>query len=57
MAKKARETGARVGTVTIHPEASIGRLADRVICLPGATPKSGLEDTCSSVQVMASSFE
>ena len=57
MAKKARESGARVATVTIHPEASIGRLADRIICLPGATPKSGLEDTCSSVQVMASSFE
>ncbi len=57
MAKKARKTEAHVATVTIHPEASIGRLADTVICLPGATPKSKLEDTCSTVQVMGDAFE
>ena len=57
MAEKARETGAHVAAITIHPEASIGRLADTVICLPGATPKSGLDDTCSTVQVMGDPFE
>ena len=57
MARKAQRREALIATVTIHPDASIGRMADAVICLPGATPKSGMEDTCSTVQIMADSFE
>ena len=57
MAKKAKARGAYVGTITIHPEATIGSMADFTICLPGATPKSGMEDTCPSIQIMADAFE
>ena len=51
MANKAKEAGASVVTVTIHPEASIG------IVIPGATPKSNLEDTSESAQPMGNAFE
>ena len=57
MAGKAKEAGAKIIVVTIHPESTIGQMADSVICLPGATPKSTLEDTGSSVQVMGDAFE
>ena len=52
MAQKAKKIGASVITVTIHPEASIGKLSEAWICIPGATPKSNLEDT-----VMGNAFE
>lgn len=57
MAQKAKKMGASVVTVTIHPEASIGKLSDASICIPGATPKSSLEDTVKSVQPMGNAFE
>ena len=57
MARKASERGAGIACITIHPEATIGQLSGSVICLPGSTPKSGIEDTCSTIQVMASAFE
>lgn len=57
MAQKAKKLGAEVATVTIHPEASIGRLSACCIVLPGATPKSELEDTCKTVQIMGNAFE
>ncbi len=57
MAQKAKRLGAAVATVTIHPEASIGRLSENRIVLPGATPKSGLQDTCKTVQIMGNAFE
>ena len=57
MAQKARRLGAAVATVTIHPEASIGRLSECCIRLPGATPKSELADTCKTVQIMGNAFE
>ncbi|MDY5021766.1 MAG: 6-phospho-3-hexuloisomerase [Blautia sp.] len=57
MAKKARSVGADVVTVTIHPEASIGQMASCSITIPGATPKSTLEDTVVSVQPMGNAFE
>ncbi len=57
MANKAKRAGAGVITVTIHPEASIGTLADACICIPGATPKSGLTDTAASIQPMGNAFE
>lgn len=57
MAKKAVEKGAKVITVTIHPEASIGSMAEAYICIPGATPKSQMADTMKSVQPMGNAFE
>ncbi|RKJ44043.1 6-phospho-3-hexuloisomerase [bacterium 1XD8-76] len=57
MAQKARRLGADVATVTIHPEASIGKLSASCLVLPGATPKSGLADTCKTIQIMGNAFE
>lgn len=57
MARKAKKLGARLATLTIHPEATIGSLADAVIVIPGATPKSALADTVKSVQPMGNAFE
>ena len=51
MANKAKEAGASVVTVTIHPEASIGKVCESCIVIPGATPKSNLEDTSESAQL------
>ncbi len=57
MANRAKKFGAKLATITIHPEATIGSLADVVVRLPGATPKSALNDTVGSIQPMANSFE
>lgn len=57
MAEKAKKSGAKIVTVTIHPEASIGKMAQACITIPGATPKSGLADTIHSIQPMGSAFE
>lgn len=57
MAKKAKKLGAKLATMTIYPEAAIGSMADAVLTIPGATPKSGLADTVKSVQPMGSAFE
>ena len=57
MANKPKEAGASVVTVTIHPEASIGKVCESCIVIPGATPKSNLEDTSESAQPMGNAFE
>lgn len=57
MAEKAKKLGAKIVTLTIHPEATIGRIAQACIIIPGATPKSGLKDTIHSIQPMGSVFE
>ncbi len=57
MAQKAKKFGASIGTVTIHPEASIGSLSDFNIYIPGSTPKSKFQDTVKSVQPMGNLFE
>ena len=57
MAKKARSIGAKIATLTIHPTATIGSLADVVVTIPGATPKSNLADTAKSIQPMGNAFE
>lgn len=57
MAEKARNIGASVAVLTIHPEASIGRMAECIIQIPGATPKSAHADTVSSIQPMGNAFE
>lgn len=57
MAEKAKMAGARVGTVTIYPQARIGILADLIVTLPGGTPKSSFKDTVVSCQPMGNAFE
>lgn len=57
MADKAKKAGASVVTVTIHPEASIGKVCENSIVIPGATPKSKLKNTSNSVQPMGNAFE
>lgn len=57
MAQKAKNQGAEVATITIFPEASIGKMADAVIRVPGITPKSNLESKAVSVQPMGNAFE
>lgn len=57
--EKAKMAGAKVATLTIFPNATIGKMADTVVVLPGATPKRGEEekDSAVSVQPMGSLFE
>lgn len=57
MAQKAISQKARILTMTIHPKATIGQLASVSIVIPGATPKSELEDTCKTIQPMGNAFE
>ena len=57
MARRARGFGAKLATATIHPGATIGSLADVVVTVPGATPKSELADTMKSIQPMGNAFE
>lgn len=57
MAQRAKKLGAELVTLTIHPEASIGNLANAVVVIPGATPKSTLADTVKSIQPLGSAFE
>ena len=57
MARRARGFGAKVATLTIHPEATIGAMADLAVTIPGATPKSELADTAGSIQPMGNAFE
>ncbi len=57
MAEKAKAIGAKVATLTIYPEATIGQMADSVVTIKAATPKSDIEDKASSVQPMGSLFE
>lgn len=58
-AKKAQEKGASIATLTIYPNAEIGRIADALIVIPGETPKneSSDKDTAHSIQPMGSLFE
>lgn len=57
MAKKCKEIGARLATVTIFPEATIGRLADVVIRISAPTAKSDQKANIESIQPMGSLFE
>lgn len=57
MAEKAKAQQAKVATLTVHPENSIGRLSDITIKIPGATARSNDEARQNSIQVKGSSFE
>jgi len=58
MARKARELGARVATLTIFPENTIGALSEVVVVIPGVTSKvDSANEKASSIQTPGSSFE
>lgn len=59
MAQKARTLNAHVATLTIHPENSIGALADVVVTVPGITHKTDTvaAEQAPTIQMTGSSFE
>jgi len=57
MANKVKKLGAMLATITIFPQATIGSLSNRIIKIPGVTPKSKLKNTFVSFQPMGNSFE
>lgn len=58
MAKKAKSQGAKMATLTIFPDHTIGSLADVCIQIPGVTAKCGSETgKATTVQALGSSFE
>lgn len=57
MAKKAKKLGVKLAVVTIFPDAAIGSLADKIIKIPGVTPKSSFQSSFESFQPMGNSFE
>lgn len=56
MAVKAKDLGAAVALVTIHPDSIMGQLADVVVRLPGAS-KDRKVGSAVTLQPMASLFE
>lgn len=57
MAEKACRIGAEVATVTIYPEAEIGKLSSVSVCIHAPTSKSDVDTGIRSVQPMGSLFE
>lgn len=56
MARKARETGAKILLLTMDPSSPIGESADHIIEIPAPTPKSD-KSKSSSIQPMGTLFE
>lgn len=58
MAKKAKDSGARILLITIDPDSPIGQLADSIIQIPTPSPKvAGAQTSGQSIQPMGSLFE
>ena len=58
MAQKAHKQGAKIATLTIFPENTIGKLASACIKIPGMTAKSDSKnEKAETVQPLGSSFE
>ena len=57
IARKAREIGARIATLTVRPEGTISGLSEVVVEIPGFTPKREQQEVRRSVQPMANAFE
>ena len=58
MAKKAKSQGAKLVTLTIFPENTIGSFADVIIQIPGVTSKADNEpEEPDSIQPKGNSFE
>lgn len=56
MANKAKKMGAALAAITIHPESTIGKLADHVVQIRAATTK-GERESVRSFQPGANMFE
>jgi 6-phospho-3-hexuloisomerase len=56
MAEKAVTIGATIATVTIHPDSTVGNLANLVVQVPGS-PKDQSESDYNTIQPMGSLFE
>lgn len=57
MAKKCKSIGATLATVTIFPQATIGKMADVVVEISAPTAKSDQKASIESIQPMGSLFE
>ncbi len=57
MAEKAKKIGAEVAAITIYPQAEIGKLSSKTICIHAPTSKSEIDTGIRSVQPMGSLFE
>ncbi|PIO99324.1 3-hexulose-6-phosphate isomerase [uncultured Pleomorphomonas sp.] len=57
IADKARRIGGKIALVTIVPDSTIGKLADRRLVLPAPSPKAKAGDGVRSIQPMGSLFE
>lgn len=57
IADKARRIGGKIALVTIVPDSSIGRIANRCLTIPAPSPKARAGQTLPSVQPMGSLFE
>lgn len=57
MAKKAKLVGAKLALITIVPDSTIGRMADRVIAIKAPSPKAKPGNQTVSIQPGGSLFE
>lgn len=57
MSQKAKKIGAKIATVTIRPEGSVGQMADITVKIPAPTPKAKVSEEFCSIQPMGSLFE
>ena len=57
MAQSALEHGAKVGVITIFPESSLAKLAERRVVIPAPTPKNRRASAETSIQPMGTLFE
>lgn len=57
MANKCKKIGAALATVTIFPNATIGKMADCTVVIDAPTAKSEEKTAMSSIQPMGSLFE
>lgn len=57
MARKAKSENALLATITIHPENTIGSLADVFVKLPGISSREEAVEKAPSIQPNGSSFE
>ena len=58
LVNKAKSNGVKVGLLTMDPTSTISRKADKIVVLPGSSPKlKHQQDKMTSIQPMGSAFE
>lgn len=59
MGEKAKDAGAKIMTITMFPDHTIGKMANVIVKVPGSTPKkaSGEKNPAESIQPMGNLFE